>query len=195
MATFASLISEIYTLTKRPDLIAETKLALKQATLRAHHSDFYPRDMHEVGFSWNTPAFTQSLEYQTVFPDFRALKYIRKYADGAPGAVFTVLTPLEILDRYGIERENVCYLAGRMIEIKSSTEDTDMIIGYYKHPDLTEANYTSWIADQYEHVVVTEAAAIIFKMIGFDEQAALFNQLTAQNIISLRASALQLEGY
>ncbi len=194
MATFASMTSNIMTITKRPDLIAETKLALKQATLRMHHSDFYPRDLHEVGFDWNTPAFVQSLEYQTIFPDFRALKYLRKYNDGA-GTLFTILTPGEILDRYGLNKDDVCYLAGTMIEIRSSTEDPSMLIGYYKHPDVTEANYNSWIADQYEHTIVMEAAAIIFKMIGFDEQAALFNQLSQQNVIELRAGALQLEGY
>ena len=53
MASFTSLLNDVYTITNRPDLIAETKLAVKQATLKMHQSDYYPKDLFETGIAWN----------------------------------------------------------------------------------------------------------------------------------------------
>lgn len=192
---FADLLSDIYDITKRPDLEAETKLAIRMATLKAHHSDFYPRDLKEVGFTWSTPAYIQSLEYKAVFPDFRALKFLRKVSSGVPTGLFKIISPEQVLDSYKRDKNDVCYLAGRMIEIRSSTQDTDMIIGYYADPNVTESGYSSWVADNADHVIIMEAAAVVFKMIGFDEQAAQFNRLTELNIKELRANYLLAGGY
>lgn len=196
MATLASLLTDLYDITKRPDLVAESKLAIKMATQKLHHSDFYPRDLTEEAIAFTTPAYLQSIEYKTVFPTFRALSYLRKLDSvGTPGKEFTTITPLQVLDSYKRERVDVCYLAGIMLEIKSSTQDAGVIVGYYQHPDTTETGYSSWIADEYPVYILMEAAATIFKMIGFDEQAAMFNRLTEQNVAELRSNALQLQGY
>jgi len=192
---FADLLSDIYDITKRPDLVAETKLAIRMATLKAHHSDFYPRDIAESGLTWVTPAYTQSLEFKNVFPNFRALKYIRKISSGVPGEFFTVITPEQVLDSYRRDRNNVCYMAGRMIEIKSNSLDSDMIVGYYADPDVTESGYSSWVADNADHVIIMEAAAVIFKMIGFDEQASMFAKLTELNLMELKTNYLSAVGY
>ena len=53
MATFTELCNDVYTMTKRPDLVAETKLAVKAATLKAHQSDFYPKDIYETGIQFS----------------------------------------------------------------------------------------------------------------------------------------------
>ena len=196
MATlFADLLSDIYDITKRPDLEAETKLAIRMATLKLHHSDFYPQDLKEAGFTWNTPAYIQSLEYKKVFPDFRALKYLRKVSSGTPTTFFKLIPPELVLDSYGRDKNDVCYLAGRMIEIRSSSQDSDMIIGYYADPIVTESGYSSWIADNASHVIVMESASVIFKMIGFDEQAAMFNKLVDQGVAELRVNYLTGAGY
>lgn len=192
---FADLLNDVYDITKRPDLVAETKLAIRMATLKLHHSDFYPQDLDEVGFSWNTPAFVQSFEFKTILPYFRALKYLRKVSSGVAGDFFKIITPDQVLDSYRRDKVNVCYVAGRMIEIKSSTQDTDMLIGYYKDPNVTETGYSSWIADNADHVIIMETAATIFKMIGFDEQASQFNKLTDLGVAELRTNYLQGMGY
>jgi len=43
--SLAQLSTDVIALTKRPDLVAETTLAVKMATLKAHNSDYYPRDL------------------------------------------------------------------------------------------------------------------------------------------------------
>lgn len=51
MASLNSLVSDVYTLTNRPDLVAETALAVKKATLKMHHVDFFARDIWESGIT------------------------------------------------------------------------------------------------------------------------------------------------
>jgi hypothetical protein len=190
MASFSSLLNDVYTITNRPDLIAETKLAVKQATLKMHHSDYYPKDIFETGLSWDPVSFTQSLAYKTLIPRWRTFKYLRKYSDSLPGTFFSLLSVEESLDRYMINRDNICYVAGDMLEIRSSTQDSYMLLGCYLHPDITEEGYTSWIADEHPFAIISDAAATVFKMIGFDEQAAYMKQNVTEQVALLRQNQL-----
>ena len=56
MTVFSDLLSDVYAVTNRPDLVADTKLAVRTATLKAHRSDFYPKDLFETGLTFSTPA-------------------------------------------------------------------------------------------------------------------------------------------
>lgn len=180
MASFAELVADVYTLTNRPDLVNETKLAVKVATLKAHQSDFYPKDLFEVGINWTTPAYLQSIDYRLLIPRWRAFKYLRKYTSNVPGIFITLLTPEQTLDRYSINKEDVCYLAGEMLEIRSSTQDDYMILACYINPIVEELAYSSWIALDHPYAIVYEAARSIFKQIGWDEQAQQIRQEVAE---------------
>jgi len=197
MATFAELVADVKIITNRPDLDAETKHAVKVATLKAHHSDFYPKDVFETGIQWNPIGYTQSLDYRTLVPRWRAFKYLRKYdATGStPGDWFTFLLPEQTVDEFNRNRDNVCYVAGEQLEIRSDTEDTYMILGCYVNPDLTENNFTSWVALDHPYAIEYEAAAKIFKQIGWDEQAAAMRQEVVEQFTLLRNSNLFGQGY
>ncbi len=190
MASFTELCNDVYTITNRPDLIAETKLAVKQATLKMHQLDYFPKDLYETGIIWDPIAFIQSLAYKTLIPRWRTLKYLRKYQDGRAGEFFKLLSPDETLDRYAINRDNICYIAGDQLEIRSNTEDATMLISCYLHPDITEANFTSWIADEHPYALISDAAATVFKMIGFDEQASYMKQNVTEQVAMLRQNQI-----
>lgn len=183
MASFNELLADTYIITNRPDLVNATKLAIKAATLKAHQSDFYPKDLYETGITWPTPEYLQSIDYRALIPRWRAFKYLRKYTNGttgAPGSFIQLLTPEQTLDSYSINREDICYLAGEMLEIRSSTLDQYMIIGCYVNPVLDENTYSSWIALDHPYAIVYEAARSIFKQIGWDEQAQQIRQEVAE---------------
>ena len=196
MATFAELVADVYTLTNRPDLVAETALAVKAATLKMHQTDFYPKDLTETGIAWASPDYYQSLEYRTLFPRWRAYKFLRKYDASAslPGEMFSLLTPEQIFDSYGVEKTDICYLAGEMIEIKSSTIDTNMLIGYYQNPIVAETGFNSWVALDHPYAIVYEAARMVFKQVGFDEQASQMNQIVGEQIALIRTSNIVAYG-
>ena len=196
MATFAELVADVKTITNRPDLDTEIKLAVKVATLKAHHSDYYPKDLYESGIEWATPRYVQSFEYRTLIPRWRAFKYLRKYDsdDSEAGAFFTLIIPETVLDRYGVEKENVCYLAGEILEIKSSTLDEHMLLGCYRHPDITESTYSSFIALDHPHLIMLEASSKIFKMIGQEEAAAALKTDIAEQYMILKQE-ISAEGF
>jgi hypothetical protein len=65
-----------------------------------------------------------------------------------------------------------------------------MLLGCYLHPDITEESYSSWIADEHPYAIISDAAATVFKMIGFDEQAAYQKQNVTEQIAMLRQNQL-----
>lgn len=195
MATFTELLADVYTLTNRPDLVNETKLAVKAATLKAHQSDYYYKDLLETGVSFSSAAYVQGLEYRTILPRFRSLKYIRKTdVNGTPGKILDPIAPALVLDVYGIAREDVYYAAGELIQIKSSTELQYILLGCYLNPDVAESTYSSWVALDHPYYIVYEAAITIFKAIGQDEQAAVYKKLCDEQLSMLKSSNIEIEG-
>ena len=189
---FNELLNEVYSLTNRPDLVTETTLAVKSATLKAHSIDFFSKDIHETLITAESLDYIHSIDYISIIPNFRALKYLRKYdkANEEVGGFIEVITPEEVLDSYGVDRTDVCYVAGRVLEIRSSTEIDALIMGCYVFPIVTTAGYSSWIAELYPYAIIIEAARIVFSTVGDGEQASSYRTLVAEQYELLRNSAL-----
>jgi len=188
----AELITEVYNLTNRPDIIAETAAAVRAATLKAHHSDFFSKDMYEVPITFEEAAYIHTLDYISVLPNYRALNYLRKFdeASDEPMEFITIITPTEVLDSYNVRRLDIAYVAGRAIEIRSSTEFSKLLMGAYVSPVISSTDYSSWVADLYPYAIVFEAARVVFKTIGYDEQSAQFERLVAEQYAELKINAL-----
>lgn len=194
-AAFTTLINDVYTITKRSDLVAETSVAVRAATLKLHQMEFFPRDLSESKVNFSVADFYQTLPYATLFPQFRALSYLRKYEGGAPTQVIDVIQPTDILDSYGISKENVAYMAGAVIQIRSNTKIETVLLGFYNNPITGPDTYASWIGTNHPFAVINEAAATVFKMIGFDEQASTYRQLAAESALHVKNFNLNAEGY
>lgn len=195
--TFDELVEEVFVLTNRRDLVAETKSAIKAATLKAHRSDFFSKDIFETGVEFDTADFRQSLDYVSLLSNFRAFKYLRRVEDENDdvGKFFEIITPEEVLDSYGINRNDIAYVAGRVLEIRASVEFSKVLLGCYVLPIVREADYNSWVAEQNPFVIIYEAARVVFKAIGYDEQSSAFTQLVAEEFNLLKMSALSDVGY
>jgi|SRR5579863_5392360 len=220
---YASLVQEVYYLTNRPDLVNETATAVQAATLRAHHSDFYYKDLVEVAAEFTNLAYIQQIPL-SFFTNFRSLKYLRKYYPGtspnnppnqdqspnnlpplygmyyAPGAnlpdgrFFKIITPDEALDSYFINKIDVAYIAGQLVQIRSADYFQYALCGYYAHPNVTSGGYNSWIANENPFAIIYAAAAIVFKTIGYDEQNAQYQQLMQEEIAMLQMSNIVAVG-
>ena len=195
--TLAELISEVYLLTNRSDLVSETTSAIKAATLKAHQSDYYSKDIHETGVEFTTAGYNQSLDYINLISNFRTLSYLKRVTDenDSLGKFLPILTPEETLDSYGQSKTDICYIAGRVIEIKSSVSFSKILLGCYVLPIVTDTGYASWVAEQHPYAIIKEAARVIFKTIGFDEQSSAYERLVAEEYVLLRMSGLSDVGY
>ena len=195
--TLTELIAEVYTITNRPDLVGQTLTAVRSATLKLHQSDYYYKDLRETGVSFVSALYVQQLEYRPLFPKWRALKYVRKTdVDGTDtGAFLELVVPENVLDNYKQNRNDICYVAGEVIQIRSSTQVQYIILGRYDNPDITQAGYDSWIALDHPYAIVFEAASTVFKMIGDTDQFAAYTQLAAMQLVELRNSNIIAAGY
>jgi hypothetical protein len=154
--------------------------------------------LYDVAIQWTPVAYQQALDYRTLIPRWRAFKYLRKYdptSTDTDGDFFNIITPEQVLDGYGINRDNVCYVAGEQLEIRSSTQDDYMLLGCYRHPDITELTYSSWVALDHPYAIEYEAASKVFKMIGFDEQATMMQREVVEQFTLLRNSNILAQGY
>jgi hypothetical protein len=169
--------------------VNETTLAVKAATLKAHHSDDYIFDFAEYSVAFSNPDFYQSLDYKTIIPLWRKPRYIRKY-DGAPGDFLAYVEPEKVVDNFGASRLDIFYVAGSNIQIRSSTSLQYLLVGAYLNPDVTSANYNSWIANDYPFAIIYEAAAVIFKTVGYDEQVPIYRELVGEQLQILKQHAV-----
>lgn len=179
-AAFTTLLNNVYSITNRSDLVADTTYAVRAATLKLHNLDYFVRDLKESKVNFSVADYYQSITYRTLFPRFRALHYVRKFESGAPTHFLTPLSPDNVLDSYGVSKENVCYIAGDVIQLRSNTQITDVLIGYFQTPITDPDTYDSWIAEVYGAAIEAEAASTVFKMIGYDEQESRYRTLAAE---------------
>jgi hypothetical protein len=194
-----SAIDDVYTITNRPDLVKETQLAVKSATLQLHRSDYFYKDIFETALQFQLPAFIQAIDYRVLFPRYRALKYLRKYFAGSismPGQEFTIITPDQIFDSYGAQKIDVAYTAGAVIQLKSSTAIEYLLIGIYQNPDVDVDRYYSWIDQEAHYAIVYKAASIVFGTVLGDTARQNANaQLAQLEMVEVINSNIQAEGY
>ena len=197
--TLAELTQEVYNLTGRSDRTAETLAGIKSATLKAHQSDFYWKDLLEAGVQFPSAEYLQTWDYRNTIPLYRSAKYFRKYdtsvSPAVAGKTLKKVVPENIFDDYAIEKTDIWYSAGGFIQLKSLTKESTYLFGCYLNPDLTEAAYNSWIALDHPYAIVFDAAATVFKAIGKDDEAAAYRQMVAEQIAELRMSNIDSIGY
>lgn len=196
MTTFAELITDVTTLTNRPDLVTETKLAIRAATLKAHHQDFFVQDLYEIGVTFLTSEYQQTILYKDLVPLWRAFKYLRKCDNNkVPEHFLELITPDSVLDSYSIHKEDVCYVAGLELKTRTIDQRDKFLLGCYVHPKILETDYDSWIADEYPLAIIYEAAALIFKTVGFDEMVSTYRSMVAEEYTELTRNCIVANGY
>ena len=196
--TFDELVANVITITNHPELLAETQLAVRSATLQLHRRDYFYKDLMETALVFSTTDYLQTVDYRSVFPQYRSLKYLRKF-DGTPtgvGAFLDIIQPEQVLDSYGLALVNVAYVAGTVIQIKSDSLMTYALIGVYLNPVVaTSATYNSWVANEAPYAIIYTAAASILNMfLGDSTRGGQAAQLAALEIAEFTNSNILAYG-
>lgn len=187
---FQEIYDEVIVITKRPDLVDRTKQAIRSATIKAHHSDFYFKDLYEVPIQFTNLFFLQSFAPTEVVSTFRMAKYIRLWngdTNGAPGKFFTPIQIENSLDLYQNIKTDVFYMAGQLLQIRGACTLDKVLFGCYVNPVITpETAYSSWIAVEQPYAIVYEAARQVFKSFSFTDQANEYSKLVAEEYAELK---------
>lgn len=162
MTNFSTLVTNVITVTNRPDLLAETELAVRQAVLSYHHLDFFWRDKVTGIISVSTGANARHTIPLNRFAEFRAAAGVSPYYSSND----TCGKPLSKGTRLGEFHEDYWMLAGDSLVIRSSAATHQFQLIYWKNPTLAPAAaFSSWVADIYPGAVEDAACAKVFEMI------------------------------
>ena len=204
-------IDNVYVITNRPDLVSETMYAIRAATLKAHFADQWSRDLVEVTVASLTSVSTYDSRYvldisAAPFIRFRQLAYVRETPNTNPNSFswdngnsapfqvkqYQLIEADSVFDNYDRMLANVVYLAGSSLHVRTSYPTTSMDVGYYTNPNTSSdpAQFSSWLVDDYSYIIEAEAAAMVFKMIGKDEEYQRFAAMWEQSVATLRTNLL-----
>jgi hypothetical protein len=195
VTTFAQLVADVYTTTNRPDLVAETNLAVRKATMKLHTTGWdMETDRPKGVLYWpdrtekvvpvtavDPTLYTYSVPIAAPILRFRGLSYLRQYTPDVTDRFFNSVDFDRLFDEYQVEKTDVYYMLGQMINIRSSVALIDVLVGFYQYPVVTQVGYSSWVADQLPDMIVEEACSLIFKMIGKDDEYQKYNALFKEN--------------
>lgn len=178
MTTFAEMQTKVNDLTKRPELVALTNLAIRMATTRAHQVDFFSRDQRNILLTY-TPYVTNEL-YTDITTIYSTLPQLRT-PDFIQILDATSLVPSEVLeyvvdykyfwDNEGMLKGSVFTMLGETLRFRSLSNTGKAQFYIYQNPVVDSTGYNSWIADMYPDEVAGWAAAIVWSRSGFQEIA------------------------
>lgn len=174
MTTLNELCQDVYTLTGRPDLVADTQLALRAAARKFHLIDFWFRDHQEKALDLGTPNQNFSFDIPSNFTNWRKFSYIRPVdpIQGMPKDKYIKFQdPTAIFDEFGRSKTDVFYTAGTRINMKTLDSESAFLFGWYSFPNLGPSNFASWIADMYPELLVYAATGEILNVIGQVDEA------------------------
>lgn len=176
MATFAEIEALVLEQTRRPEIPGITRAAIKSATLRAHHVDFFPRDKAEGDLVY-TPVsgatYYDVMNVSTVLPRLRAPNFVLCL----DSATFTPVEKLEyrdsddLWDNDGQRRTSVYTLLGDTLRAYPLIATGRLQVNYFRNPIVAQLTYASWIADTYPEEIAMWSAGIVWARTGFTEMA------------------------
>lgn len=175
MTTFAELRTLVGLRTGRPDLAAHIDMAIRTATVRAHHTDFFWRDGFR-GYVNYTPngnvPFVDVPNFAGDFPLFRAVRtvYCVNVDNNLPVEKLEYRTFGDEYDSEGKLRYGIYTLAGSL-RIYPAVQTGKLEILGYNNPNVGTDSYASWIADLYKDEIAAWASGIVFARSGALEQA------------------------
>lgn len=208
---YDELLTGIYTLTARPDLVAETALAIRRATMRYHSADLWKNDIsivipNLITISQDSNNIFPSFRYQLdltdaiTYPLYRKVQFIRGISfnvDPLTGMTisdqpidYKELDADRILDDYKIESINYWYQAGQVVNLRCSGNIQNATMGYWQFPNIVPATYNSWIAQQFPDMIITEATAYIYRIIGKTAEAQVLAQEFPENLWMLQQTQI-----
>ena len=180
MATLTDIVNLTVSQTRRPEINAVTEAAVRSATLRAHHVDFFPRDLtsHILQATPNSPGVVNIQNISSLLTRLRSVKSVRILDPNLIPAIQLEYRDLDDLyTRDGNHRPHVYTLLGDTLRLFSHSTQNHIEIFFYQNPNLTGLQYSSWIATLYPDEIAAWAATIVFARTGFAEMANQFNQL------------------
>lgn len=174
---FKELVEAVIVNTNRPELLEETKLAIKRATRKMHNLDFFAYDLTEGtvrcdptnSLRFNLSQFGQNFRkiHSIALLTTHGEVHIPKY-DGS-----------DFIPKKGMTTWTIY---GTALNVAATQVFNALVVRYYTFPLTTEENYDSWLAHQFPFAIIDEASKDVLSSVGNNERAALFASLVGDKL-------------
>lgn len=195
MPTLTELIEKVYEHTNRSDLSVETKSQVKKAVMKLHGKDFFKKDLKQVIIT-PTPISPGVTRYQldlsdsATFPLVRRVCSITPLFGGEENKSYDEMAADDLMDSYRMAKTDIFFQIGLAVNVRASRAPDQIAVTYWKYPNVTDSGFSSWIVNEFEDAVVEEAARVIFKMIGKDEEFQKYEKLVVENETAIIAAGI-----
>lgn len=192
-AQYTQIFEEVAGLTKKPLLLTETNIGIRNAIQKAHRAGQFWRDLVTVQIPDVLVEQVQSID--TSVPPFVRFKQIGSVKNPGRAQPLEVIDALNLTDYDGFFRVDCCYMIGRTLNIRSASPADNYSIIYYQMPDLldiTEVN--DWVPELHQDYVVNAAAAYVLTLIGEQEIKQEVTQQAAMMLRDLVQDNLEAQG-
>lgn len=191
MSLWTELLDEVYVLTNRPELVAETAIALRKAVRTAHSSARFWRDLVEVNVTGLPVVQVQEIALDVHAPRFRQTAYIK--SNSSQDRYFDPITIDELVDADGYAKVNGYWGFGNSLRVRAANIEDNYLLGYYQYPVMTPAeSFSSWIVTDHRDYIVASAALIVLGLTGEAEIKTTLQQLAAGLRMELLQTALEV---
>lgn len=192
MSLYTDIRDGVIVWTNRPDLVAETDAAIRQALRSAHRAALFWRDLETVPLTLQPLDQVQQIDLTAAAPGFKQMAYVK------PTGLDLHYNPVDIgdlFDDYKSYKTDVYYGMGNYLMIRAASPVADITLSYYKYP-LTSpiASISSWIAEFHQDLVILWAAATILAFVGEQEIKARVDMLAKIAFDDLISDGLKING-
>jgi hypothetical protein len=167
MSLYTDVQAGVFAWTNRPEMTAETDIAIRKSVRAAHKAGTFWRDLVTVNLINQPTDQTQSIDLTANAPNFRQMALVK------PTGVDLQYNPIgirELLDQDGYPRADIYYVVGNTLNIRANAPTSSISLTYYRMPVLNPiSGLDSWIADLYQDLIICDAAASILAMVGEPE--------------------------
>lgn len=193
MALWDDVLAEVISVTNRPELTAETAIALRQAVRAAHKSHKFWRDLTVVTkSSLSASDALQTISITSDLPRFRQMAYVKS---GTTDKFYRPVDISDLVDSYSLLKVDVYYIAGTDIKLRAYSPETSYDFCYYQYPIVSPtSSFDSWIADEHRDLLVAWAASTVCAMVGEQEIKSRMDQLVAIGLADLVQDNVVAEG-
>jgi hypothetical protein len=175
---YDEILSDIITLTARPDLAEETAIAFRSAVATIHGRFNFPRDLTTVLVKLPNASYQTAIDIQVSLPRLRALSQLRvtdPQDNPVNSPVIDIVEVGDIYDPvYNTIKNNIAFIGGSSLNIRSVIPASGYIIDYYLAPFTRREQFNSWIAQLSPEAIIFMAAATVFQTNGNEEKAATY---------------------
>jgi hypothetical protein len=190
VALWDDLIGEVNSLTKRPDLVTYSNLALRQAVRTAHKSGKFWRDI--VSVTVNIAQDTvQELDILANTTRFRQAAYVKA---GTCDIYYDPVTIDDLLDADKFVRQDIYWAFGSIIKIRACSPQDSYELAYFQYPDVNPSTFNDWIADQHRDLLTMWAAMTVLGSVGEQEIRGNLEKLALLQLADLQQDSLEIVG-